>query len=205
MKPACAFDEAPLDHIPSENLSAVLGLRNTTIAAKLASSCLLRPAVNHKILSELPALPGELPQATALLCADLLTKDAEKLADLCRITTIMINHKVILCTTSGAVLRDIASWCGEQALLLSLAEKRFPAFKNMQVLNVASRDLLEIYKQKVEGLLLGFLPPAYLERLKLQLKPGELSEPVAFAPDDPDKECFLRYAALAREYSDARI
>ena len=204
MKPACPFDAAPLEYILPDKLPTALGLQNAGIAASLASCRFLRAAVSRRVLSALPALPEELPQARVLLFAELTVKSPEELSELCRVMTIMMNHKSILATTSGVVLREIASWCGDQALLLSLDKTRFPIFASLQVLDTASCELLALYEQKVRGLLFGVLPHAHRQRLELRLRQSDLCEPVAFAPDDPDEAFFLRYLTLALEYCDAK-
>ena len=204
MHPLRVFDEAPLDHILPANLPEALGVRDLGLAAKLASSRLLRSEVNQRILIRLPAAPKTLSPASAAFFANLVMESAESLARLCRVTAVLINHKSILATTSGAVLTEIAAWCGDQALILELPDIRFPAFEALQVLNHASAEALESYSLNVRGRLIGVLPPAYRARLKLRLAPEDFPEPLAFAPGDPDEGCFLRYVALAREHCNAK-
>ena len=204
MKPICPFDEAPLDCILPERLPEVLGLRDAFIAAKLASSRFLKPAINLRIRSAMTAIPSGLSEERRLLLDDLLMRDPEELADFCRVLSVMINHRAILRIARGSMLREIASWCGDEALLMSLAGAKFPNFVNMKVLDTASRDLLESYALETKARLFGLMPDAYLGRLKLRLPPSLVSEPVAFAPDDPDEATFLHHVVQAREYCDGR-
>ncbi|GEM_PF-2822191 len=204
MHPLCAFDEAPLQHVAPANMARALGLRDAGIAARIASSRLLAAEAGGRILSALPPAPAALPPARAQLFAELAMAAPEALSALCRVMTVLINHKAILATTSGAALTEIVDWCGSRALVLGLREARLPAFGEFRVLSTASGELLDLYARKVKAHLIGVLPPAYRERLKLRLVPEELLEPLSFAPGDPDEACFLRYVALAREHGNAQ-
>lgn len=203
MPSLCAFDEAPLAHVLSGNLPAALGLQNGQIALKLAASRFLRPALEARILSALPELPNDLTAENAHLFAAVAMESAEGLDRLCCVMTVLINHKAILGVTSGPMLTEIAAWCGSRALILGLRDASFPAFANFHVLNVASLDALEQYAADVKAHLVGVLPQAYRERLKLRLAPAELCEPRTFSAGEPDEACFLAYAALARGYLNA--
>jgi len=199
-----AFDEAPLDYILPENLPVMLGVRDGAIAATLASSRLLRPAINRRIRSELPPLPDAFPSANDRLLAELALESAAELDQLCRVMSVLINRRAILATTSGAVLREIVAWCGDQALIFSLHDARFPDFLEFEVLSVASHELLDAYALRLKAHLLGTLPPAYRKRLELRLASEQLCEPLTFVPGDPDEACFMEYVALARRYRDAK-
>lgn len=199
MQKHSALDEALFEHIPPENLPAALGLKDASLAARLASSPLLKKQIRARVLSSLPPLPHALPSESAELFAELSTTTADTLERLCRVMTILINHRAILATTSGAVLTQIADWCGGRALILGLRDRRFPAFANFRVLKTVSSAELELFAQTVKGYLIGILPPAYRARLKLRLAPADFAEPLSFAPGDPDAVCFLRYALMAWE------
>lgn len=199
MQPHAALDEALFDHILPENLPAALTLKDAGLAERLASSRLLKESVRARVLSSLPALPEALPAESAELFAELSMTTADALERLCRVMAVLINHRAILATTSGAVLTQIAAWCGGRALILGLQDRSFPVFANFHVLKTVSSGELELYAQTVKDHLVGLLPPAYRARLKLRLAPADFPEPRAFAPGDPDAVYFLRYAIMARE------
>ena len=199
-----AFDKDPLTHILPENLPIALGLKSPGIAERLVTSQLLQRPVQLRIVSALPVPPKKLPQDLAELSSELLMADANALDELCRTMTLLINHRAILATTSGRLLTQIADWCGGRALILSLRERDFPAFARLATLREVPVDALETYALKVKALLIGLLPAAYQERMRLRMSTAAFPEPMPFAPGDPDKACFLSYAAMAREYIHAQ-
>ncbi len=205
MHPLCAFDEAPLQHVAPANIARALGLNDAGIAARITTSRLLAKEASQRILSTLPSAPAAMPPAHAQLFSQLTMVSSETLSALSRIMTVLINYKAILATTCGATLTEIVDWCGSRTLIMSLCNVHPPTFRAFHILSAASGELLEFYSRKVKGHLIGILPPAYRERLKLRLLSEELLEPLSFLTDDPDEICFLRYVALAQEYTNAQV
>ncbi|WP_273795018.1 hypothetical protein [Brucella intermedia] len=116
---------------------------------------------------------------------------------LSRIMSVLINHKAVLCVTSGETLRRILEWCANDAILDIVRGTPLPQFTQLQVISDATEESLELYAAKINAYLINVLPSAYRQRLLARYAVESSPSMLDFPSGVSDRDAFLETATIA--------
>ncbi|WP_420963861.1 hypothetical protein [Brucella sp. IR073] len=190
------LDESPCDYIAAEYIEAMLGVSGA-IVEDLVSNRFLRPLVAERLRACLLPLPEDLPTQLKDLFGFVCISSPDERKELSRYLCVLMNHEAIRKTTNGELLRALADWCSDEAIIYLMRGEALPALRSFRVLSGITRENIELYAVQVDAWLVGCLPQAYHDRLRLRFRPDEQPFSLPLPGDEKDRNVFLDLAMAA--------